>query len=245
MPDAPRTASLPACLGPWLNAWPWAEALPGAQWLALRYAKSAFTFEAWSQAAVTPPDALCRAASKRQLEFLAGRLCAREALNALTGEPHVPVIGAGKAPHWPAGTVGSITHGGDLAAALVARVECWRGIGQDAEALLGEARAERLAPQILTPAERHWLIGLPADQHGEFVTLAFSLKESLFKALFPLVGVRFYFQDAELIVWNSEAQQVTLQLLTPLAPDWPDASRLHGQYALLDGYLISMVAIPA
>ncbi|MCD6007303.1 4'-phosphopantetheinyl transferase family protein [Halomonas sp. IOP_31] len=245
MPDAPRTASLPACLGPWLNAWPWAEALPGAQWLALRYAKSAFTFEAWSQAAVTPPDALCRAASKRQLEFLAGRLCAREALNALTGEPHVPVIGAGKAPHWPAGTVGSITHGGDLAAALVARVECWRGIGQDAEALLGEARAERLAPQILTPAERHWLETLPTERRGEFITLAFSLKESLFKALFPLVGVRFYFQDAELTGWDPARHRATLRLTTTLSDEWLAGRALTGHYATLEHYLLSVIAIPA
>ena len=241
MPDAP----LPACLGPWLSAWPWAEALPGAHWLALRYDKAAFTFDAWSQAAVTPPDALCRAASKRQLEFLAGRLCAREALNALTGEPYIPSIGADKAPNWPMDTVGSITHGGDLAAALVARMECWRGIGQDAEALLGEARAARLAPQILTPAERHWLAGLPADQHGEFVTLAFSLKESLFKALFPLVGVRFYFQDAELIDWDADRHRATLKLNTPLSDEWPADSALTGHYATLEHYLLSMIAIPA
>lgn len=241
----PLIASLPACLGPWLTAWPWAEALPGARWLALRYDKPGFTAESWSQAAITPPDALCRAASKRQLEFLAGRLCAREALNALTGEPSVPAIGADKAPHWPAGVVGSITHSGDLAAALVAGADRWRGIGQDAEKLLGEARAERLAPQLLSPAERHWLETLPEEQRGEFVTLAFSLKESLFKALFPLVGVRFYFQDAELTGWDAARHRTTLTLRTTLSDEWPAGRSLTGHYAYLERYLLSMIAIPA
>ena len=245
MPAAQLVRSLPACCGPWLSAWPWAEALPGARWLALRYDRSAFTLDAWSHAAVTPPESLRRAAAKRQLEFLAGRLCAREALNALTGEPHVPAIGDSKAPRWPAGTVGSITHSGDLAAALVAREEHWRGIGQDAEALLDETRAERLAPQILTPAERHWREGLPAERRGEFVTLAFSLKESLFKALFPLVGVRFYFQDAELTGWDAARHQATLRLRTTLSDEWPAGRTLTGHYARLEHYLLSMIAIPA
>ncbi|MDW5376390.1 4'-phosphopantetheinyl transferase superfamily protein [Halomonas sp. HP20-15] len=245
MPVAQSTP-LPACCGPWLSAWPWAEALPGARWLALRYDRAIFTAEeSWSQAAIVPPDAVSRAAPKRQLEFLAGRLCAREALSALTGEPHVPAIGNGKAPHWPAGTVGSITHSGDLAAALVAREERWRGIGQDAEALLGEARAERLAPQILTPAERQWFAGLPAAHRSEFVTLAFSLKESLFKALFPLVGVRFYFQDAELTGWDAARHQATLRLRTTLSDEWPAGRALTGHYAPLEHYLLSMIAIPA
>jgi len=245
MPAASLATPLPASCGPWLTAWPWVEALPGARWLALRYDRAAFTADAWPHDAVTLPEALRSAAAKRQLEFLAGRLCAREALNALTGAPCVPAIGADRAPHWPAGVVGSITHSGDLAAALVAGAERWRGIGQDAEALLGQARAERLAPQILSPAERHWLDTLSAERRGEFVTLTFSLKESLFKALFPLIGVRFYFQAAELTDWDTERQQATLRLRTTLNDEWPAGRTLTGHYAILEHYLLSMVAIPA
>lgn len=245
MTETPPATRLPASCGPWLTAWPWTETLPGARWLALRYDRAAFTPEAWSHAAVPPPEGLRSAAPKRQLEFLAGRLCAREALDALTGKPCIPAIGTDRAPRWPAGTVGSITHSGDLAAALVAGTERWRGIGQDAETLLDEARAARLGPQILTPDERHWLDTLPWEQRGEFVTLAFSLKESLFKALFPLVGVRFYFQDAELTDWDAGRLRATLTLRTSLSDAWPAGRSLAGHYAHLAPYLLSLVAIPA
>nr|WP_297459458.1 4'-phosphopantetheinyl transferase superfamily protein [uncultured Halomonas sp.] len=236
---------LPVCCGALDERWPWPEPLPGAQCMALRFDKARFSAEDFIRCGIAVPDAIASAAPKRQMEFLAGRLCAREALHRLIGIAHVPAVAQSKAPVWPAGLIGSITHSGDLAAALVAPIQGYRGLGLDAETLLTAQRGERLARQILTPNERDWLATLPTDRRGEFVTLAFSLKESLFKALFPLVNVRFYFQDAELIAWNSETQQTTLQLRKPLSPDWPSASQLHGQYTLLDSYLVSMVAIPA
>ncbi|SDL22916.1 enterobactin synthetase component D [Modicisalibacter muralis] len=236
---------LPPCCGALDEHWPWPEPLPGAQWIALRFDRARFSSDDFLKCEIASPDTIRCAAPKRQMEFLAGRLCAREALHRLTGIAHVPAIAQSKAPAWPADLVGSITHSGDLAAALVAPAQSYRGLGLDAEAMLTTQRGERLAGQILTPSERDWLATLPIDRRGHFVTLAFSLKESLFKALFPLVNVRFYFQDAELIAWNSETQQATLQLLKSLSSDWPAASRLHGQYTLRDGYLISLIAIPA
>ncbi|MEA3250855.1 MAG: 4'-phosphopantetheinyl transferase superfamily protein [Pseudomonadota bacterium] len=238
------TFALPAFCGLPCDEWPWPEPLPGAQWTTLRFDRRQLARDDIARCAIDVPAPIRRAAPKRQAEFLAGRFCAREALHRLTGFDHVPAVAESKAPLWPEGLVGSITHSGDLAAVLVAPAHLYRGIGLDAETLIDTARAERLAGQILTPAERDWLATLPAERRGRFVTLAFSLKESLFKALFPLVGVRFYFQDAELTAWDNETQQATLQLLKPLSPDWPAASRLHGQYALLEGYLVSAVAIP-
>lgn len=225
--------------------WPWRETLPRSQWVSLRFDKRQLTAHDFSRCDIPAPESVQRAASKRQTEYLAGRLCARQALWRLTGTAQVPAVADSRAPVWPVGVVGSITHGGDLAAALVASASHYHGIGLDAEEILAVSRAERLASQILTPNERDWLAILPSAQRGLFVTLVFSLKESLFKALFPLVGVRFYFQDAELVAWDGETQQVSVQLLKPLASDWPAGRRLNGHYARLDRYLLSMLAIPA
>src|SRR5690606_26441508 len=122
--------------------------------------------------------------------FLAGRLCAREALQQLNAERSVPAVGTDGAPQWPAGVVGSISHGGGRALAVVGSTQRYAGLGLDIERWLPAARAERLHGEILTPAEL---------QRGEadlawLTTLTFSLKESLFKALYPLVRQRFYFQ---------------------------------------------------
>ncbi len=94
------------------------------------------------------------AASKRQAEYLAGRICAHEVLRQATGTPAIPTIGEDRAPCWPAGATGSITHGAGFAAAIAARREHWRGLGLDVEKRLTAARADRLVEQILTPREQ-------------------------------------------------------------------------------------------
>ncbi|GHB07809.1 4'-phosphopantetheinyl transferase family protein [Modicisalibacter luteus] len=237
--------SLPACCHALDASWPWQTALSYVRSYSVRFDRQRLVVDDFIHSGIPLPDTLRNAAPKRQAEYLAGRLCAREALQRLTGTPHVPGMAESKAPLWPSGTVGSITHSGDLAAAMVAPTECYQGVGLDAERQLELARAERLAPQILTPAERDLMAALPVEQQAHFVTAVFSLKESLFKALFPLVNVRFYFQDAQLIDWNPDAQQTVLRLNKTLSEHWPAGSLLSGRHAHLEAYVISLIAIPA
>ncbi|PYC24702.1 4'-phosphopantetheinyl transferase [Aquipseudomonas alcaligenes] len=182
-----------------------------------------------------------RGVAKRQGEYLAGRLCAREALRQLCGQPLVPERDEEGVPVWPAGTVGSITHGGGKAAALVASELHWRGLGIDLEKPLSVERASRLAGEILTPGELQWASQLPPEAFAARVTLTFSLKESLFKALYPLVLQRFYFQDAELL--EGADGHARLRLLLDLHHDWPAGSELEGRFVEADGHLLSLVAV--
>ena len=181
--------------------------------------------------------------AKRQGEYLAGRLCAREALRQLGDQPQVPGRDADGVPQWPAGRVGSITHGAGQAAAIVGNRQQWHGLGLDLEKRLAAERAARLAHGILTAAELQRAAGLDAEAFARHVTLTFSLKESLFKALYPLVLKRFYFHDAELL--DHHAGQARLRLLLDLHADWPAGRELQGRFAEFDGYLLSLVAIPA
>ncbi|WP_227367710.1 4'-phosphopantetheinyl transferase family protein [Halomonas sp. M20] len=223
--------------------WPWTTPLPNTQWVALQFERERLSKSDFAAHDIEAPSSIHQAAPKRRADFLAGRLCAREASKRLTGSPWVPGIAESKAPLWPQHLVGSITHSGTLAASIVASAHHYQSIGLDAEAIMPLQRAERLATQILTPNERDWLASLPAEQRGAFVTQMFSLKESLFKALFPLVGVRFYFQDAELEAWEPESNQVHLRLLKSLSPAWPASSKVQGQYTLLDSHLLSVIAL--
>lgn len=184
-----------------------------------------------------------RGVAKRQSEHLAGRLCAREALRRLTGEAYVPTIGDDRSPQWPEGVVGSITHGKGWAAALVAPANQWRALGLDVEQLLPTARALRLEGEILTRAEQARLIGMSDDERAQRISLTFSLKESLFKALYPLTLTRFYFHDAELLECGEDSAR--LRLLIDLHADWPTGSELDGQFVLFDGQVLSLVAVAA
>lgn len=231
---------LPSCCAPLSDHWPLPRALPGAHLLSTRFDPARLAAEDFARCAIAPVPGV----AKRQAEYLAGRLCAREALLRATGVASVPAVGADRAPQWPAGVVGSISHGSGWAGALVAQSGAWRGLGLDVEQPLAAGRAARLAEQILTPAELLRLQALPAEQRAWRVGLTFSLKESLFKALYPLVLRRFYFHDAELL-GADEHGEARLRLLLDLAADWPAGSELDGQFAELDGQLLSLVSIPA
>lgn len=230
--------SLPRCCSPLQAHWPLPCALDGVYLRSTRFDPNlveSLDFERWG---LEQPHGV----SKRQAEFLAGRLCAHEALRELTGTPAFPAVGPEREPCWPAGVVGSITHGAGWAGAVVASANQWQGLGLDVEKMLSSARADRLASEILTSAEMAHLDTLEPEQRALQVTLTFSLKESLFKALFPVVRRRFYFHDAELTFQDSNGQ-ASLRLLADLSADWCKGREIPGQFSRFEDYLISLVNI--
>ena len=219
--------------------WPLPQALAGAQLVSCHFDPAQLQHDDTALSGI----AAVKGANKRQAEYLAGRLCARQALLQLTGAASVPAVGADRAPCWPAGVVGSITHGDGWAAAVVAHAGDYQGLGLDVETWLSHERAERLAAQLLTPAELLRLAQLSESQRASQISLSFSLKESLFKALYPLVQQRFYFHDAE--VMRAADGQAELQLLRDLGPHWPAGSRCQGQFVDLGKQVLSLVSIGA
>ncbi|WP_323987288.1 4'-phosphopantetheinyl transferase family protein [Pseudomonas canadensis] len=236
--------SLPACCTPLDAHWPLPESLPGTVFLSTRFDPALLTAGDFQRSAVPPPASIQRSVAKRQAEFLAGRLCARTALHQLDHLNYIPAIGEDRAPVWPAHICGSITHSTGHAAAIVAHKAQWRGLGMDLETVLSLERAERLAGEILTADELQRLAALPREQVAQLVTLTFSAKESLFKALYPMVQKRFYFEHAEVMEWT-EAGYIRLRLLTDLSEEWCHGKELAGQFAVDDGQLLSLVAVGA
>ena len=235
---------IPACCTPLDDHWPLPDTLPGTVFLSTRFEPKLLEAGDFQRCAVPPPASIQRSVAKRQAEFLAGRLCARAALLQLTGETCIPAIGEDRAPVWPSDICGSITHTTGRAAAIVARKEHWRGLGMDLENLLDPARAERLVGEILTPAELQRMAAGDREQQALLVTLTFSVKESLFKALYPIVRQRFYFEHAEVLEWTTEGR-IRLRLLTDLSSEWHHGVELEAQFAVKDGQLLSLVSIPA
>lgn len=120
---------------------------------------------------------LANASPARLAEFRTARSCAREALRAL-GIPAGSIpVGADRAPMWPAGIVGSITHCSGYRAAAVARSGQLLALGVDAEphAPLPHGVAEAM----FTAEEVAATSGLRDDVHWGRVL--FSAKEAVFK----------------------------------------------------------------
>lgn len=231
--------SLPVFLQPIPTPWTWPQVLPQTQWVAHRFDVRAFSSGDFDHCAIARPAFLERAVPKRLAHFLAGRVCARAALTEL-GIDNVPSLNEDGSPRWPAGIVGSITHHDDLAGAVVGPADRWQGLGVDVERMLSDTAADDLSAHVLTCQERR---RLHAEQLGMQVTLAFSLKESLFKALYPQVQERFYFDAAELLEWQDG--HARLRLLNTLSPRWQAGAVIEGQYAVQNDSVLTLVAIAA
>lgn len=119
---------------------------------------------------------LTSAGRKRKMEHLAGRIAAVHALRE-HGDKTVPGIGSQRQPLWPYGMFGSISHSASTALAVVSD----RPIGLDIEAIFTLQTATELESSIVTDTEKMRLTnsGHPFEQA---LTLAFSAKESAFKA---------------------------------------------------------------
>jgi 4'-phosphopantetheinyl transferase EntD len=108
-----------------------------------------------------------------------------------------------RAPIWPDGVVGSITHTGGFAAAAVAWAADIAGLGIDSERIIDPATARDIADICMV--DEATLVEAP---HGrsfcEFCTFVFSAKEAVFKCLFPLARKFLEFSDVRITSfdWN-------------------------------------------
>lgn len=152
---------------------------------------------------------LANAGRKRKAEHLAGRIAAAHALPDHT----VPGIGPSGEPLWPEGISGSITHSGTQAMAVVVRHPDAR-VGIDCEAILPDSEAREIQDGIIDAQEAMCLTrsGYP---FALALTLTFSAKESLFKALFPQVKTFMDFDCAR--ITRLDERTLTLALTRPQA----------------------------
>jgi 4'-phosphopantetheinyl transferase EntD len=195
------------------------------------------------QAAAYPEEevGLGRAVARRRDEFRTGRLLARAALRRLGCAPAPLPADAQGAPCWPAGFVGSISHGGGLCVAVVAPTRAVTAIGIDAEPRAPGALETIEA--IASPAERAALHAAPVGAE-DAATLCFSAKEAVFKAYFPRMRTFLEFHDAEL-AFDWDAGRFTATLATARVPALDGAGRIAGRFVLLPGYAATAIWIGA
>ena len=134
----------------------------------------------WPQEA----DAIADAIPKRQTEFAAGRRAARAALAELGLAPIAIQQGTDRAPVWPPGIAGSISHCAQCCIAVVARTTDYQTLGVDVEPATG--LDPDLVPIVCTPTEQTWVATQPNP--GLAAKLIFSAKEAIYKAQHPLTG---------------------------------------------------------
>ncbi len=203
-------------------------------WLA-PYQAAQFDGACFAEAGIARSQALAGAVLKRQAEFFHGRLCARAALAALG--VHGAQVGTGPArePLWPAGTIGSISHTRSLAAAVALPAARHRGVGIDIEAHADDSAQASIAGMVLNERE----LALLRAQGGALgdailLSLAFSAKESFYKAVYGAVGRFVDFDAIEIDALDVARAQLGFTLTETLCDAWPAGTRGAAAFELLD-----------
>lgn len=176
---------------------------------------------------------MANAVPRRRAEFIAGRACARHALVQLGERALAIPSGPDREPIWPEGIVGSISHCDSLAIAVVARRDDgFLALGVDIEA--ASPLEADLFESICTPAERHYLAS--ASDAGLLAKVIFSIKESVYKAQYPLTRTMLEFGDVDVTLdlatgrFNAVVASVPLPLLT-------------GQFRIEADYILALTCI--
>jgi enterobactin synthetase component D len=171
-----------------------------------------------------------KATPRRQAEFVAGRYCAHLALQSQEAKSTDVAMTESRAPIWPSGFVGSITHAGRYAAATIALKQRYRAIGIDFEVYIPTDQCADIQKQLLTKHEINDLTTVHFSLQ-EATTLIFSAKESIYKCLHPLIGSFFDFQDAEIFDIDPSLGTFQFRLLKDLNSEFTAGLRFHGTFA--------------
>jgi enterobactin synthetase component D len=187
---------------------------------------------------------------ERKTEFLRGRNCAQEALKQLYARDQEFLgkygIGVNKdrSPSWPSGITGSITHNKNWIMSCVSYQNEVGGVGVDIEDTLRFKTLRKVGSKILTGKEEK--LGTSIENQmspHDFLTLIFSSKEALFKCLYPLCKIFFYFKDAEVIKINLKEGRFTFRLNKDLGDVFKKGDLFEGRYEKVEDDLLTLVTL--
>ncbi len=177
--------------------------------------------------------------SARAREFAAGRAAARRAMRAL-GQIERPVPrGTDRAPIWPSGLTGAITHTRTDCLAAVTDDPSLAGLGLDLEP--ATPLDPELLSEICTPAELGWLDTVVPSRRAYLAKLVFCAKEAVFKAQYPISQQMLDFHDVTVSLdpggRNFDAQ------VHPRLRGFGTPVTIPGRVAIGSGNLIAAVEI--
>lgn len=197
-----------------------------------------------ADASLFPEEAavIARAVDERRREFTTVRACARIALARL-GAPAVPILpGLERAPTWPAGIVGSLTHCIGYRAAAVAWADQVVTVGIDAE--VHAPLPAGVLELIAGPEERDALGDLTTVRPAVcWDRVLFSVKEAIYKAWFPVARAWLGFDDARVIL-DPDAGTFSAHLLVS-RPGIGGGSLAEwsGRFRVGDGLIVAATAV--
>ncbi len=164
------------------------------------------------------PMAITHSVDKRKAEYFAGRYLVAKELQQLGFAHHRLEPSIDRSPTLPSGVVGSISHCEDLACITVlpSRNSNRESIGIDIQHLIANDVCRDIGNMVANVDEIELMVKFGMI-HSEAVTLLFSAKEAIYKALVRFATNSLDFGSATLIAIDKDtvkfalSQQVTLQ----------------------------------
>ncbi|MEN8405794.1 4'-phosphopantetheinyl transferase family protein [Acinetobacter seifertii] len=172
------------------------------------------------------PLKIAQARVERKNEYLCGRVLAQAVLNHHFGLDQPITSMYEHLPIWPSNVLGSISHSQNKLIVGLSNSALYLGI--DIEHWVTSEFAQESAHLILTPSEFDLWKGKAAEffDFARYVSLIFSVKESLYKAVYPTAKQYIDFLEASIVDINFENQTLTLTF----------SPEIQQRYELLEQY---------
>jgi 4'-phosphopantetheinyl transferase EntD len=186
-----------------------------------------------------PGEVLPGAVPARLAEFSAGRSAARAAMHALGQAPVAVPIAKTRAPIWPQGMTGSISHCAGACFAIAGKSYEYQGLGLDLEPNL--PLPMDLWPTILRVEELQEMAHLCHEQAAYRALQIFTAKEAAYKAQYPITGQLFDFQTLRIRLQN---QSFTAEFTQDIGP-FAVGHQIIGRNQIAASFCAAICWIPA
>ncbi|QDY42488.1 4'-phosphopantetheinyl transferase superfamily protein [Candidatus Pantoea soli] len=213
--------------------------LPALAWCA--FDAAAWQAELHQRWQLPLPAGLQHAAVRRKAEYLASRWLVQQQLATLGHAGFVLGNAPDRSPCWPAGLQASLSH--SHGCAVMAATSAPLCVGIDVEHIMCDATVQETAELLMQPAERALLAALPLP-FAQAATLLFSLKESLYKALWPQLHQPMDFHQATLTAVDPGRQCASLRLTQRFSPDFTPHTPLQARFWLSPQRVITLLTHP-
>ena len=188
--------------------------------------------------AIPCPQAVGLAPPKRQAEYLASRWLAGTIFARFGIPDFILTNNDDRSPRWPEGFTGSLSHSAGTAFLLADPQG--RLTGNDVEQWVSHTTAREISGLLMNEQERD-LLTASSLSWPEAVTILFSLKESLYKALWPAVRRYIDFLQAEITVFDPGTGHASLRLRETLSEEFPQGRSFPAKFLWTEAQVFSWI----
>ncbi|PPC06107.1 4'-phosphopantetheinyl transferase superfamily protein [Acinetobacter pittii] len=187
------------------------------------------------------PLKIAQARVERKNEYLCGRVLAQAVLNHHFGLDQPITSMHEHLPIWPTHVLGSISHSQNKLIVALSNNAIYLGI--DIEQWVTSEFAQESAHLILTPFEFDLWKSKAAEffDFARYVSLIFSVKESLYKAVYPTAKQYIDFLEASIVDINFENQTLTLNFLPEIQQRYQLLERYDGGWTIEQDHIMTWV----